>query len=435
MIDLSVLVCTVHTRRNTFGPKITEQVYTQFEDLPPDYQDRLEIIILSDNKQMMLGHKRNVMVDMAQGRYVQFVDDDDRIADDMFKTVLDAIRTDADVITFLASVSLNGGEPKLCHYSKDFKRDVNTADEYQRLPNHICAVKRELAQRSSFPNVPHGEDSAYSKLLRPLLKTETFIDRPLYFYDYSDATSETQPPRRAALRIRKQPPIADVVIMSNASTSKLRRMTQRTIDTCIAGANSLPVDVTVMEQQPGKYAHATTVHAPEDFNYNAFANRGASRGAAPWIVVANNDLLFHDGWLHHLLAVDHPVVSPKCPRDYRQAEFVENTSGYFTARHFSGWCYMIRRELWQQIGGFDEDVTFYCSDDVVIEQVKAVGVMPMLVTDSIVEHLQSVTFRAQRNRDELTWRNIAIFNEKYGPHRLSEHPEYVAWKAKQDPVP
>jgi hypothetical protein len=432
MIDLSVLICSTHTRWEGFGRAIQEQVWTQYDSLPQDYKDRIEILMLTDNKQMMLGHKRNVMVDAAQGRYVQFIDDDDRISPDMFRTILDATAFDKDVITFLVSVSLNGGEPKLCHYSKDFRRDRNTPTEYQRLPNHICVVKRELARQVSFPSIPHGEDSAYSKLLLQHLKTETFIDRILYWYDYWDASSETQQKLPAAIRQRKQPPVADVVILSKSGTSRLRRMTQRTIDSCIAGANSLPVDVTVMEQEPGTYSHATTVHAPEDFNYNAFANRGASRGSAPWIVVANNDLLFHDGWLHHLLAVDHPVVSPKCPRDYRQKEFVENTSGYFTARHFSGWCYMIKRELWQQIGGFDEDVTFWASDDVVIEQVKAVGIMPMLVVDSVVEHLQSVTVRGQANRDDLTWRNIDVFNRKYGPHRLSEHPEFLAWQSRQN---
>jgi glycosyltransferase involved in cell wall biosynthesis len=105
----------VHTRYQTFGPKIAEQVWTQYAALPKDYQDRIEILMLTDNKKMMLGQKRNVMVDMAQGKYVQFIDDDDRIEPDMFRSVLDAIEIDpADVITFLVSVILNGGEPKIC---------------------------------------------------------------------------------------------------------------------------------------------------------------------------------------------------------------------------------------------------------------------------------------------------------------------------------
>ena len=81
MIDLSILVCSVHTRYDTFAPKIQKQLYDQYNALSEADQDRVETIVLTDNKKMMLGHKRNTMVEVAQGRYIVFVDDDDRIAD------------------------------------------------------------------------------------------------------------------------------------------------------------------------------------------------------------------------------------------------------------------------------------------------------------------------------------------------------------------
>ena len=408
-------------------------MWSQFDALPLDSQERIEILFLVDNKQIMLGQKRNIMVDMAQGEYIVFVDDDDRISDDYLASLLEATESYADVITFLVEVSLNGDPSKICRYSKDYRRDLNTPDEYQRLPNHICCVKRELAQKVSFPSIAHGEDSAYSKLLKPNLHTEHAIDRVLYYYDYSDETSETQPRRRGVIRVRpNQKPIVDVVILSNSLSMRIHKMTQRTIDSCLTGANSLPVNVIVLEQQNVTYKRATTVTAPGPFNYNRFANRGAMLGAAEWIMVANNDLIFHDGWLHNLLAAGHPVVSPKCPRDPRQYEFTENITGYVTARHLSGWCFMIKRRLWQRIGGFDDCVDFWCSDDVVIEQLKQIGIEPMLVVDSIVEHLQSVTLRQQINNDDLTWKQIDIFSRKYGSHRLSSDPRFLAWKQNQD---
>lgn len=427
MIDLSILICSVHTRYQTFGPKIAEQVWTQYAALPKDYQDRIEILMLTDNKKMMLGQKRNVMVDMAQGKYVQFIDDDDRIEPDMFRSVLDAIEIDpADVITFLVSVILNGGEPKICEYSLHFKEDRNTEQGYERIPNHICAVRRELATRVSFPNRAYGEDNGYSKLLRPLLASEHHIHRVLYHYDWSEETTEAQEHRRAALRMRKVTPLVDVVMMSRARTTHLKEMTQRAIDTCIAGANSLPIGVTVMEQQPDcRYEHARTVYAGQEFNYNHFANMGAGLGFAGWILVANNDLVFHDGWLHALLAADHPIVSPKSPRDLRQAHITENTMGYDNAVHLSGWCYLISRQLWYDIGGFDDDVAFWCSDDVVIEQVRAQGIAPMMVPGSIVDHLTSSTLRLSDECDELTWRNVEIFNRKYGRDKFMDDPRYL----------
>ncbi|HJT91695.1 MAG TPA: hypothetical protein VJ777_07085, partial [Mycobacterium sp.] len=274
------------------------------------------------------------------------------------------------------------------------------------------------------------EDSGYSKLLRPLLKTEHAIGRVLYHYDYSDVTTETQQHKRGRMRVRKQRPLVDVVILSNADRPGLAQMTQDTIKSCIAGANSLPINVVVMEQQAHSYRFATTVRCPGEFNYNRFCNRGAALGDAEWILFANNDLVFHDGWLHQLLAADHPVVSPKCPLDPRQAEILENTTGTYTARHLSGWCFMMRRELWQQIGGLDDCVSFWCSDDVVIEQLKLVGVEPMLVVDSVVEHLQSATLKHQPAPDELTWKQIDIFNRKYGRHRMAADRRFRAWERR-----
>lgn len=439
MIDLSILICSTHTRANTFGRKIQDQVWPQYEALPQQYKDRIEIIMLVDNKQMMLGHKRNVMVDMAQGRYVQFIDDDDRIEPDMFATILDAITEHpaADVITFLVAVTMNGGESKLCKYSMKYTVDQNTPDLYERLPNHICVINREVAMLASFPNQLYGEDSTYSKLLHPHLENEYHIPRVLYHYDYDDQTTETQYHRNAAPRRRPQPPIVDVVMMSNADTKALQQMTQRAITSCIAGANSLPVNIIVLEQQPDiTYINAATIYAPGEFNYNAFANRGAKYGNADWIMIANNDLLFQDGWLHQLLIANYPIVSPKSPPDIRQAHITENTTGYNNAEHLSGWCFMIKRALWERIGGFDTDFAFWCADDSLIEQLRAIDIPPMMVPGSHVHHLGSLTLnsRPKAQRDELMWPYIELFNRKYNQDKFANDSRFMKWKKSHELV-
>lgn len=230
-----------------------------------------------------------------------------------------------------------------------------------------------------------------------------------------------------------QDPIVDVVMLSKALDDDLHLMTQQAIETCLIGADEVPVNMVVIEQQSDvTYRCAdTTVHMPGEFNFNRFLNRGAALGTAEWILVATNDLVFHDSWLHPLLAANHPVVSPKCPQDPRQAAIVENTTGARTGVHLSGWCFMIRREIWQKIGGFDDSVSFWCSDDVVIEQLRGIGVEPMLVPDSRVEHLQSVTLKREPHPYELTWKQIDIFNQKYGPHRMSRDPRFLLLKRSE----
>lgn len=429
MIDLSILVCSVHTRYDTFLPKIEKQLFDQLNNLSVIDQERVEIIVLTDNKKMMLGHKRNTMVEMAQGKYIAFVDDDDRIADDYLLTLLNATDSDADCIVFQAEVSLNGEKPKICYYSKDVKADYNKPDAYYRIPNHICCVKKETSLKSSFPNILYGEDAGYGKVLLPHLKTEHKIHRVLYYYDYNSNTTETQAWRLNKSNQRPGKPIVDVIILSKATKYRDSLMTQKAIDSCIVGANGLPVNIIVIEGGVGEYHSAATIHTRDRFNYNQFANRGAALGRADWIMIANNDLLFRDGWLHNLISAGNEVVSPHEPNDPRQKAIVKNELGYQCGRHFSGWCFMIKRSLWDKIGGFDDDVTFWCSDDVVIEQVRAVGVTPMIVKDSVVEHLGSVTLTKQPDeaQQDMKWRNVYIFNKKYNKNKFSDHPEYIKW--------
>lgn len=431
-IDLSILICSTHTRWEGFGQAIQRQIWDQYNALPADRQKRVEIIMLTDNKQMMLGQKRNVMVDMAQGKYVAFVDDDDRLDPDYLSSLLIAAGADADVITFLVSVSMNGETPKICRYSAKFEADASHDTHYERLPNHICAVRREIARQVSFPNIAYGEDSSYSKLLRPLIKTEAPINKVLYHYDYQSDSTETQQHLNASVRVRNAHPIADVVMMSNATNTNLRAMTQIAIRTCIAGANSLPVNVIVLEQQPDiRYQYATTVHAPDTFHYNRFANRGAALGHAQWIVVANNDLIFRDGWLHHLLAADHPVVSPKNPGDARQPDLF-NARGYVNGRHFSGWCFMIRRDVWQQINGFDRDFAFWCADDATIEQLRAIDIAPMIVPAAQVQHLGSATLKKDRPPHiDALWAAVELFNVKYQREQFIDDARYIRWRQDQ----
>lgn len=431
MIDLSILVCSVHTRYDTFAPKIQKQLYEQYDALPEPDQDRVEIIMLTDNKKMMLGHKRNVMVDIAQGKYIAFVDDDDRLADDYLAELLKATASDADSIVFTAMVSLNGEPPLPCYYSKDVKRDYNHKDGYYRIPNHICCVKREVSLKSSFPHLLYGEDAGYGKLLLPHLKTEHKIDKVLYYYDYNADTTETQQWKYNRAKQRKGKPVLDLIILSKAKSYRDSLMTQKAIDTALDGANGLPINIIVIEGGVGDYHDAKTVYNQEKFNYNGFANQGAALGTAEWIMIANNDLEFTNGWLHNLLSADNPVVSPHEPTDIRQKGILENEQGFEIGRYFSGWCFMISRKLWLEIGGFDTDVDFWFSDDVVVEQVKAVGVTPMLVKESIVRHEGSVTLKQQPEdvQNDWKWRNCFIFNTKYGKNKFNTHPAYIKWLA------
>lgn len=191
-IKLSILVCSTHNRYNNFLLRLLGELFHQCNFLPSTQRDEVEVITVIDNKKMILGDKRSKMVEMAQGEYVTFVDDDDRVAMDYVSQLLTAIKNGTDVIVFNAIVSVNNAPANICQYSKEFVSDYNEAGAYYRLPNHLMCVKRELALQVKFLPVIFGEDADYAKRLKPLLKTEFKIPKALYIYDFNSKTTETQ---------------------------------------------------------------------------------------------------------------------------------------------------------------------------------------------------------------------------------------------------
>lgn len=186
---LSILVCSVLNRRNTFLPQILEELNKQTHD-----KTDVEVICVVDNKTRMLGIKRNDLVNMAQGDYITFVDDDDKLSRNYVSELLKAIdeNNSVDVINFIVNVSINDSEFKPCYYTVENKHDFNRDNSYHRLPNHIMCIKRQLCVDTPYKPILYGEDSAFSKELAPKIKKEFNINEVLYEYHYNSNTTETQ---------------------------------------------------------------------------------------------------------------------------------------------------------------------------------------------------------------------------------------------------
>jgi len=225
----------------------------------------------------------------------------------------------------------------------------------------------------------------------------------------------------------------DMVILSKATDYTFKAMTQNAVNSAIRGYEDV-LNVVVVEQMPDvTYDNATTIHNTETFNYNRSCNLAAKMGEAEWIVFANNDLKFEPGWLDYLLAADYPVVSPIDPDRQSQKRIRKPEKGYVNAVHFSGWCFMMKRDLWEKIGMLDEDFVFWCADDSVIEQLRIIGVQPMVVPLARVRHLVSKTMgRHGSGQDDgsMTWAMVRKFEKKYGPHRMRTDPRYHTWQRR-----
>lgn len=144
------------------------------------------------------GPKRQRLLEAAQGDYIAFVDDDDKVADDYVCELLEAARSGADVLTF----------------NLDFYRNGHLAETWQFGPwpnqrrkgkmqlNHLCAWRREIARKVAWcPDLGHNDDHLWFDPLYQagLVKTTHHIDLPLYEYRYAANQTVNQ-----SARIRKQ---------------------------------------------------------------------------------------------------------------------------------------------------------------------------------------------------------------------------------------
>lgn len=184
-ISLSVLICTIPSRTRSLI-RLLYMLEKQAKNKP------VEILFLGDNRIMSVGKKRNKLLEMASGKYVTFIDDDDRISENYIDSILSKTNNNSDVIVFGAKISENGSEYKSVVYDRNFKHDKNLPNKYERMPNHLMATKRDLALKAGFPEQSFAEDHEYAKRLQKLTKCQSVITDTLYYYDFDEKKSETR---------------------------------------------------------------------------------------------------------------------------------------------------------------------------------------------------------------------------------------------------
>lgn len=142
-----------------------------------------EVITSIDGGVKSIGQKRNELLQKATGDYVVFIDDDDNISKDYLERIFEGINKGVDHIGIAMSVSLDGKLPKVCLNSKYYVWEEKN-NIYYRGVQHVCAIKREIAQAVKYPEINFGEDKVYSEIITPLINTEHLITEPIYFYNF-----------------------------------------------------------------------------------------------------------------------------------------------------------------------------------------------------------------------------------------------------------
>lgn len=174
---LSILICTLPERVG-YLRRLMVSLEKQANGRPVE--------ILTDNRgrNISIGAKRNALLNWARGGYVAFVDDDDEVAGNYVQLVLQALRSKPDCAELRGEITTNGMNPKPFIHTIACKEWHEKDGIYWRMPNHLNAIRRELALQAGFPEKSFGEDHDFSKRVQPFLKTQGEIPQTIYYYRY-----------------------------------------------------------------------------------------------------------------------------------------------------------------------------------------------------------------------------------------------------------
>ncbi len=203
-------------------------------------------------------------------------------------------------------------------------------------------------------------------------------------------------------------------------------------------------------------SHATLLRSDEATGYTRAANRGLRHSAAPFALLLNSDTLVSPGWLDRLVACadSDPVIGIVGPlsntASYQSipalnagGDWAENPlpagweidgwAGALAERSarlypemplLNGFCLLIRREVIDDIGYFDEDAfgAGYGEENDYCLRARAAGWRLALADDAYVFHAQSRSY-SHSCRRELSEQAARILSERYGRAPISAAEE------------
>jgi glycosyltransferase involved in cell wall biosynthesis len=180
-MDFSILIPTMKSREKLFLQVLAE-VERQINEIKTA---KVEVLYESDNGELTLGAKRNLLISRSSGKYCCFVDDDDVISPNFIKTFLPMLNDDYDCASLVGAYYHKGKFIKLFYHSLDVKEWYETNDKFWRSPSPLNMIKTGICREIKYADIRNTEDHEFSKRLieSGLIKKEYKIPIvPIYHY-------------------------------------------------------------------------------------------------------------------------------------------------------------------------------------------------------------------------------------------------------------
>jgi len=163
-----------------------------------NYNGKVEVICLLDNKSMTVGKKRKNLFLLSTGLYVCQIDDDDDISDDFVSTLITIIEKIIDmnqfpeVLSYDQECNIDGKRIFVVSSIKYPTTDSMKIDDVMyRFPWHWCCWRNDIAKNGKFYNCNGIEDSIFSESLKNMINLELKINKIMCYYNFNTNLTES----------------------------------------------------------------------------------------------------------------------------------------------------------------------------------------------------------------------------------------------------
>lgn len=169
------------------------------------------------------------------------------------------------------------------------------------------------------------------------------------------------------------------------------------------------------------------------------SNFGAKHATTEWLLIMNDDVHLNEDAVAKMLEVVKPdtgivvhllrypdkrifaTVCERRPREWdfhhvNQLELVSSLKEVIEVENACGASWLIRREVFEKVGGYDEEFFGYCNDNDLCMRVRQEGWKILYTPHARGWHIGHQSFKKLGDPNELCKPGIARFKQKWGPY-------------------